>query len=191
MTNTKLCTGCRVDLPLAAFGRNATGAGGLRSRCKPCSRAYYKDYYAANRREVLDKNAWQDRANPASVAARGAKWRAANRGYATQWRAANPGRVKEQAARHAAKYPEKCAARVAKRRAKKHLATPAWSDADAVAGMYELAALFRKTGLRIEVDHIVPLQSELVCGLHTHDNLQLLAESENARKGNRVWPDMP
>jgi hypothetical protein len=41
------------------------------------------------------------------------------------------------------------------------------------------------------VDHIVPLVSKFVCGLHCEANLQLLPGPENQRKGNRVWPDMP
>ena len=41
------------------------------------------------------------------------------------------------------------------------------------------------------VDHIVPLQSPLVCGLHVHDNLRVILAVDNASKANRHWPDMP
>jgi hypothetical protein len=69
--------------------------------------------------------------------------------------------------------------------------TPKWVDVDAMSGMYELAALFRRIGLRMEVDHVVPLQGKTVSGLHTADNLQLLLRHTNASKSNRSWPDMP
>jgi len=41
-----------------------------------------------------------------------------------------------------------------------------------------------------EVDHIYPLQSKWMCGLHCEANLQILTESQNASKGNRWWPGM-
>lgn len=51
--------------------------------------------------------------------------------------------------------------------------------------------LSRKNSLQMDVDHIVPLTSRLVCGLHCESNLQILPHIDNARKKNSVWPDMP
>lgn len=55
-----------------------------------------------------------------------------------------------------------------------------------------LAALRTKTtGIRWEVDHIVPLVHPQVCGLHVETNLRVIPAIENRRKGNRHWPEMP
>lgn len=63
---------------------------------------------------------------------------------------------------------------------------PSWQSQKEINNYYKKA---KENGL--EVDHIVPIKSDLVCGLHCIDNFQLLTRSENASKGNRHWPDMP
>ena len=63
---------------------------------------------------------------------------------------------------------------------------PLWCSQSEINEYYLMA---RKSGL--EVDHIVPINSNLVCGLHCLDNFQLLTRKENASKSNRYWPDMP
>lgn len=57
---------------------------------------------------------------------------------------------------------------------------PMWADWDEIEKIYE------NCPKGYEVDHIIPLQSKYVCGLHTQDNLQYLTPRENRQKGNRV-----
>jgi len=65
-------------------------------------------------------------------------------------------------------------------------ATPAWASRWKMDLMYATARVLGET-----VDHIVPINHPLVCGLHTEHNLQLLPAAENTAKGNLWWPDMP
>lgn len=70
-------------------------------------------------------------------------------------------------------------------------ATPQWASDAKILSFYESSdALNMLTGEWHHVDHIVPLQSDLVCGLHCEANLQIMPALENQRKGNRWWPDM-
>lgn len=83
-------------------------------------------------------------------------------------------------------------AKAAQRRARKMQATPAWADGDAILAFYaESNRLSIETGTVHHVDHIVPLTSKTVCGLHCEFNLQVLPGVENLRKHNRHWPDKP
>lgn len=89
-------------------------------------------------------------------------------------------------------HPDVMAARAMKRLELKRIATPKWADLDAIDSVYRDAKrMAQETGLKFHVDHIVPIKSDIVCGLHVHWNLCILSASDNIAKGNRSWPDMP
>jgi hypothetical protein len=78
----------------------------------------------------------------------------------------------------------------AKYRAAKLNATPKWltiNDHNKIEAIYGLAStLQRLTGIKFQVDHIIPLQGKEVRGLHVPWNLQILTKYENISKGNRL-----
>lgn len=76
-----------------------------------------------------------------------------------------------------------------RRRALKKDATPPWADQAAINAIYtEALRVEQETGVKHHVDHIYPLQSDYMCGLHVAENLQVLPGAENIKKGNRIWP---
>lgn len=79
-----------------------------------------------------------------------------------------------------------------RRYASKLNATPTWADIEAIRRIYQEARELRlSTGDSWHVDHIVPLRSKLVCGLHVEYNLRIIPGAENSRKSNRYWEYMP
>lgn len=175
MSAQKTCASCGEPKELEAFS-----AG--RAVCKPCrsveSKAWYRNnpekVALARPRRALAARIWA-RDNPARAAAN-----------SRRHREANPKRASECTRAWQKRNPEKHAATSARGRAKRAQASPSWASGAAVALMYLKA---REWGMT--VDHVVPLRSPIVCGLHCEANLQLLAFPENSRKNNRVWPDMP
>jgi hypothetical protein len=79
--------------------------------------------------------------------------------------------------------------RAAKRRALQIKRTPAWASWHAINAIYEERDYIQqKFGTMLEVDHIIPLQGELVSGLHVETNLQLIDPTENKKKSNNFDP---
>lgn len=63
---------------------------------------------------------------------------------------------------------------------------PAWANHVEIAKIYVLAAeMSRTTGVKHNVDHIIPLKGKLVSGLHVENNLQIITETANKVKKNR------
>lgn len=75
--------------------------------------------------------------------------------------------------------PHKVVAKVARRRAIKLNATPNWANHKKINEIYDNVCGSD------QVDHIYPLNSTWVCGLHVHENLQILSSIENSKKSNR------
>lgn len=68
----------------------------------------------------------------------------------------------------------------ARRRSAKTNATPKWVDLNKIKEVY------KNCPKGYEVDHIIPLRSKIVCGLHVHWNLQYLTPSDNLKKSNKL-----
>jgi hypothetical protein len=89
--------------------------------------------------------------------------------------------------------PELYKALVSVRKRRHRAATPKWVGAEekkAIRQLYlEAQHLTKLTGERYVVDHIYPLISEEVCGLHALRNLRIMTQAENLIKSNKM-PDL-
>ena len=79
----------------------------------------------------------------------------------------------------------------AKARRRKHRqATPLWltrHQKSEIRQIYQIAITMSKTtGEQYVVDHIVPLRSDVVCGLHVPWNLRVMTQEENLKKSNKL-----
>lgn len=102
------------------------------------------------------------------------KWRANNPEKRREWRQKNVEQLREYNAW---------------RRALKKQATPAWAKREEIKKIYrEAKRLEKETGIPHHVDHIYPLISPYLCGLHVENNLQILTSVENFTKNNKTWP---
>lgn len=75
------------------------------------------------------------------------------------------------------------------RRAAKLMATPAWLSKEQLSEIKEIykycAEITEQTGIPYNVDHIIPLVNDFVCGLHVPWNLQVITAKDNLSKGNK------
>lgn len=76
------------------------------------------------------------------------------------------------------------------RRRKHREATPPWlsrKQKTEIRQLYQIAITMSKTtGERYVVDHIIPLRSDFVCGLHVPWNLRVITQEENLKKSNKL-----
>jgi hypothetical protein len=97
--------------------------------------------------------------------------------------------------KHKEKNPEYYKALTSTRKRRHRAATPKWVGPEeklAIRQMYlEAQRLTKLTGERYVVDHIIPLISDVVCGLHTIRNLRVITQEENLAKSNKLLDSSP
>lgn len=152
----------------------------------------YKEAYNAENKEVIAErrrkyNELNKEKNKQYAASRYPDRKEYYAMQSKKWSAENKGRRAALNAKKRAANRHGRAKAESERKLTKVRAMPGWADLDAIAEIYVLAR--REHGMH--VDHIVPLKSSLVCGLHCEANLRIIPASENISKGNRHWPDMP
>lgn len=86
--------------------------------------------------------------------------------------------------------PKKFYVRAKTRKMLQNSRIPIWADLGRIEEIYRRAGRISKClGVPLHVDHVVPIKSRLVSGLHCEANLAIISGRLNSSKGNRTWPD--
>ena len=177
----KTCTQCKEAKEIHLFVVNRKKKCGYRAYCISCGPIISRRYYLKNvdkRREVA--RAYRA-AHPDKVKAAWNKW-------------AEPRKqeLSRKQCERTKREPEKNRARRSLRRARQAQALAPWANLEKINDIYaEAARLTKETGIKHHVDHIYPIKSKVMCGLHVETNLQILTQVENQKKSNRHWPAQP
>jgi hypothetical protein len=164
--------------PLSSFFKDSNKKGGFRYNCKSCCNDIQNRYYESNREYITIRRKTYCKEHADYRASQQRKYYERNSDKEKLrnriWLKANPA---------------KKAYYNAKRKASKLNATPRWLTEDQLKDieLFYIDAKWAESilGEPVDVDHIVPLQGENVCGLHVSWNLQLMSKSENSRKCNK------
>ena len=171
---SKVCKKCGLEKPLTDFHLCLTGKYGKRSRCADCINDQIKQGY----HDDVERSRQKAKETHQRHLTGRRKWYYSNH-------------EQRKAACKARYYRDKTPylLRSASRRKAIQRATPSWANVEAIKAIYaEAVEKTLQTGVLHHVDHIDPLTSDRVCGLHVHNNLQILPAAENFAKHNRFIP---
>jgi hypothetical protein len=163
---TKVCSNCNILKSLDYFHNRKGGKFGKSERCQLCSSSQGKDYYKDNKISVDIKNKRNYNNNKERHLSYGYRWK------------------KDNKHKYLPKHNMRCTQR--KITYKTHSEIFKFDEIDRVSVYNKARELTLITGIKHEVDHIVPLKGKNVCGLHVSWNMQVLTKSQNASKGNRI-----
>lgn len=153
-----------------------------------------KKYRESNREKLTESRRKYQKKTKIKQAEYSRNWRKRNPERAKEvfnkWAKANPDKVKANNKNYAIKYRAKVCEKANRRYAKKLNAMPKWLTKEHINQIKEIyeecARQTAETGVEYNVDHIIPLQSDFICGLHVPWNLRIITKIENVKKGNKV-----
>ena len=159
----KTCTRCGEEKTLEEFPKAKTCISGYRSYCRACKNKQTSSYY------------YQDKPK--------------HRKAADRWVIENPEKVQEIKKSWKKRNPLQVKVDNSKRQALKRSASVLW-DTELTDFSFEEAHHLRGsrdslTNVKWHVDHVIPLQGKIVCGLHVWNNFAVIPALINLKKGNK------
>lgn len=191
----KNCARCQRRLHYAQFNSKKDTRDGFANECKSCAAARSAAYRAAKASDIAIQRAKFRAANRELLAARTREYQDRHREETrARNRSAYYANIEERKAKHRAWHKANAdalrpyyAEKTRRRFAALRRATPAWADRNKILEIYEQCRdISEATGIKHHVDHIVPLVSPLICGLHVEWNLQIIPATDNLTKSNKL-----
>ena len=170
----KACTSCKQLKDEDQFYPDSRKPGKTRSKCKVCVNETNKLWASKNRAKRRSK---------------GREYYEENRDRLADKRMANRDTKNAKMREY---YEQNKGAFILRNKLRKSLINgmPTWVSEDpyksGIQAKYrEARDTTEHTGVKYVVDHIVPLNHPLICGLHVPWNLQVITSAENDAKGNK------
>ncbi len=176
--NMKICPKCKTSKEDTEFNKNKSNKSGLSSHCKVC---------------IQESRA----TNKEAISAQQKSYREANRGRESQrkraWYEANKEHTVTYYREYRKRRPEVNREYVNRVRAQKKQGCIEWDDKELneliIKEIYAHCQYINElTGVKHEVDHILPMNGKQVSGLHHYSNLRVITADENRRKSNLYIP---
>jgi predicted DNA binding protein len=178
--NKKVCSICKEQLPLDMFHKSKSALTGLAYQCINCLKEIYKN----NPEKVKKRSNEYKKNNPEINKVYYHNYYLKNHETVAEraklWAVNNPEKAKESRRKTQKKHQKERNARTAAYRASKKQAVPKW------ANLEKINEFFKNCPEGYHVDHIYPIRSDFVCGLHVIENLRYIPELENESKSNAI-----
>ena len=186
----KTCTKCKEEKDFSEYYKDKAHKDGVRSSCKACCSSAAKKYYRSDKGQTTLAEYNKSDARKLSLA----RYSSSDKGKAIKkkYSLTEKGRVAKTRHRKRVRSTAEGKARhlyhQRQREARKINATPPWLNEKHQSAIKEVYSLSAKrtesTGIEWHVDHIIPLRSKSVSGLHVPWNLQVITATENIKKSN-------
>lgn len=205
----KYCNKCSCSQPVENFGKDRTTKDGLTACCKTCrnlmssnwrknnpdkAKKATAEWVSRNKDHVLElarENSRKRREQlaPGEDAGIQREWRLNNpenvkRHYQSRLKRHGKARLNHINSVHRVINSEHYSKLDADKRAKRLMRYVKWADHKKIAEVYaEARRLIQLNKEMYHVDHEVPLQGKLVCGLHNQFNVRVIKAKDNLSKG--------
>ncbi|CAB4135014.1 HNHc domain containing protein [uncultured Caudovirales phage] len=203
--NLKICKRCNKLKPKFYFGNDKNRFDGLACYCKTCRVALSLDRYEKNKNEISIKAKIYRDSNKEKIKRDKAIFYEKNKAKILESQKfyihKNSEKISDFQKKYRDNFENKASrknyiskyrirrgyvitAANAKSRYLETSALPPWFEHEKVLLVYKKAQQYG-----FDVDHVIPINSKNVCGLHCWSNLQLLDKSLNSKKGNHEYPN--